>query len=121
MFLKSFGGQISFKEVFFTKKTRKYWHQKKVRWVSECCIFVFKLTVRVHLLSLIGPIFTYVDPYSAYRYRSGSTKFLNTDPIWIRIHNTVKFQCSVRQEKQSKPRRKLKCFFFTYIYIYGKV
>ena len=28
------------------------------------------------------------DPYSEYGSASGSMKFLNTDPIWIWIHNT---------------------------------
>ena len=32
-----------------------------------------------HLLPIIYPIFTCVDP----------TKFLNTDPMWIRIHNAL--------------------------------
>ena len=29
-----------------------------------------------------------MDPDSYSEYRSGSTKFLNTDPIWIRFHKT---------------------------------
>ena len=36
---------------------------------------------------LYGYLFTCVDPYS--EYGSGSIKLLNTDPIRIRIHNTV--------------------------------
>ena len=41
-----------------------------------------------YALSLIYPIFICVnpDPYS----ESGSTKFLNTDSIWTRIHNTAR-------------------------------
>ena len=42
----------------------------------------------LHLLLLIYPIFTSVDPDPHSEYGSVSTKFLNTDPIWIRIHNT---------------------------------
>ena len=38
----------------------------------------------LHLLPLFYPIFTFI-------YGSGSTKLLNTDPIWIRIHNTEKY------------------------------
>ena len=39
----------------------------------------------LHLLPLIYPTFTHVDPDFEY----GSTKILNTDPFWIRIHNTA--------------------------------
>ena len=51
-----------------------------------------------HSLSLIYAIFTSVDPYS--EYGSGSTKFLNTDPIWIlnQIHNTAVNQYQYRNE-----------------------
>ena len=47
------------------------------------------LSSTFHSLPLIYAIFTSVDPYS--EYGSGSTKFLNTDPIWIliQIHNTA--------------------------------
>ena len=45
------------------------------------------LSLTSHLLPLIYPIFTCVDPYS--EYGSTSAKFLNTDPIWIRIHKTL--------------------------------
>ena len=38
----------------------------------------------LHLLPLICPIYIYLCG-------SGSTKILNTDQIWIRIHNTVLF------------------------------
>ena len=46
------------------------------------------------LLLLLLFVYIYIfffcmGPYSEYWY--GSTKFLNTDPIWIRIHNTVFF------------------------------
>ena len=33
-------------------------------------------------------MFTCVDPDTYSEYGSGSRKFLNTDPSWIRIHNT---------------------------------
>ena len=39
---------------------------------------------------LINPIFTCVDPVPYLVYGSGSTKVLNTDPIWIRIHHCQK-------------------------------
>ena len=41
------------------------------------------------LLPLIYPMFTCLDPdpYSGYESGSGFTKFLNTDLIWMRIHN----------------------------------
>ena len=56
--------------------------------VSECQWMVNFLSSILHLLPLNYPIFTCVDldPYS--EYRSGYTKLLNTDPIWIRIRNT---------------------------------
>ena len=41
-----------------------------------------------HILPLIYPMFTCVDSDSYSKYGSGSTKVLNTDPIWIRILNT---------------------------------
>ena len=44
-----------------------------------------------HILPLIYPMFTYVDSDSYSKYGSGSTKVLNTDPIWIRIHKTAYF------------------------------
>ena len=48
-------------------------------WVSECRIFVFNLT----------PLASY--SYSSYFHLCGSgfTKFLNTDPNWIRIHKIM--------------------------------
>ena len=43
-----------------------------------------------HILPLIYPMFTCVDSDSYSKYGSGSTKVLNTDPIWIRIHHCQK-------------------------------
>ena len=43
----------------------------------------------LHILPPIYPIVTCVDPDLYLEYRYGSTKFLNTDPIWIRINNTA--------------------------------
>ena len=42
----------------------------------------------LHLLPLIYPLFTCVDPDPYSENRSESTKDLNTDPFWIRIHKT---------------------------------
>ena len=44
----------------------------------------------LHLLPIIYPIFTCVDPDRYSEYGSGSKKLLNigNDLIWIRIHNT---------------------------------
>ena len=39
-------------------------------------------------MSLNYPIFTGVDPDPYSKCGSGSTKFLNMEPIWIRIHHT---------------------------------
>ena len=49
----------------------------------------------LHLLPLIF-ISVYPDPYSEYGSRSGSKKFLNTDPIWI--HSTASCNYIVNQQ-----------------------
>ena len=46
---------------------------------------VFKLTTFASNLFY----FTWMNPDPYLEYGSWSTKLLNTDPIWIRIHNTV--------------------------------
>ena len=58
----------------------------KVSWVSERWIFVFNLTPFASNLSYVYLLYVDLDPYSEYEY--GSTKLLNTNLIWIRIHNT---------------------------------
>ena len=57
-----------------------------VSWESEWWIFVLNVQI-LHLLPLIYPIFTCLDPNPYLEYESGSTKLLNMDPIWIRICN----------------------------------
>ena len=59
----------------------------KVSWVSERWIFVFNLTPFASNLSYVYLLYVDLDPYSEYEY--GSTKLLNTNLIWIRIHNTA--------------------------------
>ena len=56
-----------------------------VSWVSEWRIIYYSSTI-LHLLPLICPIFTCVDPDPYSEYRSRSTRLSNTDPIWIWIH-----------------------------------
>ena len=56
----------------------------------------------LHLLLLIYPKFNWLeqDPYS--KCKSGSTKVMNTDPIWFRIrsHNPVKNTVHVEKERK---------------------
>ena len=61
--------------------------------------FMFSI---LHLLLLIYPKFNWLeqDPYS--KCKSGSTKVMNTDPIWFRIrsHNPVKNTVHVEKERK---------------------
>ena len=71
----------NFWKIFF------YLHIKKImslKEIVESMTGQFMSSI-LHLLSLIYRTFPCLDPYS--EYGSGSTKVLNTDPIWILIHN----------------------------------
>ena len=59
-------------------------------WVSELWIYILNRTGTYIFLPPFYFIFTCVDPdpYSEYGSGFGPKKLLNTDPIWIRIHNT---------------------------------
>ena len=56
-------------------------------WISSSLKQIFLTKINL-ILFTIFPIFTYVDPYSYSEYGSRSTKLLNMDPIWMRIHIT---------------------------------
>ena len=76
------GKNVSLKKVFL--------NYKKIMVSAEIFSFVESLNGEflpsiIHLWPPIYPTVTCVDPIS--EYGSGSTKMLNTDPIWIRIHN----------------------------------
>ena len=58
---------------------RNFWSVESLNWP-------FFSSSILHLKPLINPIFTCVDPYL--EYVSGFIKFLNSDPVLIRILNT---------------------------------
>ena len=81
---------INFERKINKKNFREKQLSHKIFWSVESLNGEFnQFTSKIlHLLLLIYPIFTSVDPDPHSEYGSVSTKFLNTDPIWIRIHNT---------------------------------
>ena len=78
---------IFLKNTFFkTLRLEELWSQLSL-WMMNLCLETSTFSLHLFYSYRTGTKFTCVDPilYSEYRYGSGSTKLLNTDPIRIRI------------------------------------
>ena len=58
--------------------------------------FLIKMVNFLSVRVISFPVFNWVGPDPHSEYGSGSTKLLNTDPTWIRIHYSAESNIRIR-------------------------